>query len=293
LVQELQKANLQEQELTNQRVKIEQKGDQQVLQDHLTILQQSMAAYKQWAQQVSSSMFSGVNSWMQHQKTFTQGMKQEWNSLAMDSIRAIEQIGEKWVMQHVLMRAASFLFHTTDLAQHTTVAAAKTGIDAAYHTAQITANGVEMSATAITNVLAASSYAAVAAAAALASTAAIPIVGPALAPAAAAAMYSTGMGFAGMATFDEGGVVPKTQVAMVHAGERVLTGRQTNVFEQMVNQQFSTNNSRSGGDTHQTYSPTIHALDGASVARVLKKNSGKVFKEMARAVRMGRLRGVK
>ncbi len=270
----------------NEEVKLEQKAAQQKLQGQYTQLQLSEQAYKQWAQQVSGTMFSGVNSWMQHQKTFGQGMKQEWNSIAMDTIKVFEQMGEKWVMTHVLMRAASMLFHTTDVAQASSAALAKMGLDSATMLAAGEAQASALVVTGMMNSMAASSYAAVAAAAALASTAAIPIVGPALAPAAAATMLATGEAFAAMAAFDIGGVVPKTQVAMVHGGERVLTGRQNSFFEQMVNQS-TTNNAGRGGDVH--VHNNMSALDGTSTRRVMRRNSKDMVKEVTRAMRLGKI----
>ncbi len=70
--------------------------------------------------------------------------------------------------------------------------------------------------------------AAVGGAAAAASTAAIPIVGPALAPAAGAAMYALIAGtYAPLATFSEGGMVPEDMLALVHKGEYVLPAEKT------------------------------------------------------------------
>jgi len=272
----------------DEQAKIEAKGRKQALQDDIANLQQRMQAYRQWMTQVSQSMFSGINSWMQHQKTFGQAMKQQWNTIAMDSIRAIEQVAERWILTHVLMKAASALFHAFDVGGHLSAAAAKLGIDTSSLAAQKTAQGAATLTTSMSNMLAAASYAAVAAAAALAATSAIPIIGPAMAPGAAAETYAQGMVWAGMAAFDIGGVVPKTQVAMVHGGERVLTPSQNTNFERMVDQ--STSNS--GGDVHYHDNRKVSALDGVSTGRVMRKNSKQMVKELSRAMRMGKLGGM-
>ena len=70
------------------------------------------------------------------------------------------------------------------------------------------------------------SDAAVAYAATYASISAIPIVGPAMAPAAAAASYSAVAGEAALASFDTGGWVPEDMLAMVHKGEYVVPADQ-------------------------------------------------------------------
>ena len=79
--------------------------------------------------------------------------------------------------------------------------------------------------TSITNVSAVTSEAAVAAANAFASTAAIPIIGPALAPAAAAEAEGFVMGLVPQAAFEMGGYVPETMLALVHKGEYVVPAK--------------------------------------------------------------------
>lgn len=133
--------------------------------------------------------------------------------------------------------------------------------------------------------LTAASYAAVAAAATMASISAIPVVGPPAAPAAAATMYSAAMVWAGMAEFSYGGVVPKTEIAMVHGGERVLTQQQNTVLERIANQTTS----NSGGDVHLHVSQQNQGIDGPSMGRVMRRNSKAMVKELQRAVRIGKL----
>lgn len=69
--------------------------------------------------------------------------------------------------------------------------------------------------------------AAVGGANAAAATAAIPIVGPAMAAAAGAAMYAEILGtFGPLAAFEKGGFVPEDMFALVHKGEYVATASQ-------------------------------------------------------------------
>ncbi len=284
----------------NDQVKIEQKGAQQKLQDEAAQLKQSEQAYRQWSTQVSGTVFSGVNSWMMHQRTFTQGMKEEWNSVAMSTVKVFEQMGEKWIATHLLMKAASLVFHTSDVAQHTAAASAKAGVDAASLAAQQTAQVTMAATTSLTNVMAAQSYAAVAAAAALASISAIPIVGPAMAPGVAAGILAIGEDFTAMAAFDYGGIMPKTGVALVHQSEGVLTGPTTSMLQQ-VNQAVNTGGLQRGDGGGSSGAPDVHyhdnrkmlALDGRSMSRVLRRNSGQVFKEVSRAMNMRNLGRIK
>jgi hypothetical protein len=52
-----------------------------------------------------------------------------------------------------------------------------------------------------------------------------------LAPITAAAMFAGAMTFA---TFDRGGLVPKTEMAVVHGGESIYTERQTTRIEKAL-----------------------------------------------------------
>jgi hypothetical protein len=127
----------------------------------------------------------------------------------MDAGKAIEKIAEQWIVKHVLMAAASKLLGDNNDLQ-----------------SKVAKNNAA-------NVAMATSDAAVAGAATLAyySTFA-----PEAAPEMAALQYTLGMGFASLASFTLGGVSPKTQVALVHGGERVLTESQNTVFERLIEQ---------------------------------------------------------
>jgi hypothetical protein len=102
------------------------------------------------------------------------------------------------------------LFH------HTATNTAKTASDA-------TSAAAGTAALIPANILAAESYAAVAAVGAMASVAAIPVVGWAMAPGVGAGMYAVGQGFAAMASLDTGtGWVPRDGMAYLHEGEAVV-----------------------------------------------------------------------
>jgi hypothetical protein len=70
------------------------------------------------------------------------------------------------------------------------------------------------------------SNAAVAASGAYAATAAIPFVGPELAPAAAATAFSGASSWLAVLGFDKGGIIPETGLVLGHAKEGVLTEEQ-------------------------------------------------------------------
>jgi hypothetical protein len=89
-----------------------------------------------------------------------------------------------------------------------------------------------------------------------------------------------GEGFTAMAAFDNGGIMPKTGVALVHQDEGVLTAPVTKMLKNMAtspkfNSASTPRGSQSsyGGDTHLTYAPVINALDSHGVKAVLDEHS--------------------
>ncbi len=114
------------------------------------------------------------------------------------------------------------------------------------------------------------SDAAVAAAGAYASTTAIPVVGPEMAPAAAMEAYAAVMAFAGMASYDTGAWgIPRAGAAVLHPGEAVLPATKAAGLDRLIE----------GGGTPGGANVQIHpgavqivAMDGADVQRVLMAN---------------------
>lgn len=130
-----------------------------------------------------------------------------------------------------------------------------------------------------------SASAARAGAAAFASTAAIPVVGPELAPAAGAAAYSGAMGFAALLPaasaakgYDiPGGINPVTQL---HQREMVLPAHIADPLRDSL-----AGGGLGGGTTVQL---NVQAIDGRSVAEFFRANGDHVYDAVQRAVRQGR-----
>jgi hypothetical protein len=98
-----------------------------------------------------------------------------------------------------------------------------------------------------------------------ASTTAIPIVGPFLAPEAAA------VAFAAVMAFEHGGIVPRTDIAQVHKGEMVLPANISQSVQRAADQ-----GTMGGGGHTFNYSPTIHGSSEAATKDMLE-NHGKMF----------------
>jgi hypothetical protein len=103
-----------------------------------------------------------------------------------------------------------------------------------------------------------------------------PIIGPVLAPIAAATA------FAAVMAFDEGGMVPQTQMALVHSGEAVLTPQQAENLRSAADE--------GGGDTHyHQHETNISTMDSADFARFLKRNPGALSQGITHAAKNGHL----
>ena len=222
------------------------------------IEKQAAANVDKYWEQTTNNFFNGFNQVIQHQKTFSQAMRESWNSLVMDIIKDIEKFVQKWIEEHVIMAAIKKIFNTQQttqdsafetkrVAQHqianTTILAQDTAMNVA-QTAQATAVQAQLTATEVTglgarqvavstaNVAAATSDAFLAAAAAFESVMqALPFpANVAVAPGVAAATLAVGEGFAAGASFEHGGVVK----ANLHEGEMVLPSHLSRAVQQMA-----------------------------------------------------------
>jgi hypothetical protein len=210
---------------------------------------------------VSRTFNSALNGWLSGHERFGRAVQKLWTGLAMDVIGEIEKLGEKWILQHVIMAAASKAFHVQETAAEAAALAAKTATASA------------------TNVAEATSDAAVAASGTFAFYSAI---FPPMASAMAAAAYAEGLAFAGMAAFDTGGIMPRTGVALVHQGEGVLTAPVTQMLLQMSE----------AGHGGNTFAPTLNVhgtADPEKTAKMAHDMMMRSFKRMVRDQGMGRI----
>ena len=210
---------------------------------------------------VSRTFNSALNGWLAGHERFGQAVQKLWTGLAMDVIGEIEKLGEKWILQHVIMAAASKAFHAQDAATEAAAAATKAATTSAANVAQATSD------------------AAVAGAGTLAFYASI---FPPMAPAMAAAAYAEGMAFAGMAAFDYGGIMPRTGVALVHQGEGVLTAPVTQMLLQMS----------AAGHGGNTFAPTLNVHgsgDPEKTAKLAHDMMMRSFKRLLRDQGMGKI----
>lgn len=187
------------------------------------------------------------------------------------------------------------------LGAHTANEAAKTGATAAGAAARA-ATETAAGATALTEqgligAAEVTSNAAIAASAAFAATAAIPIVGPELAPAAAAAAEAATLAFLPQASLAVGtNYVPNDMVAQIHAGERIIPAADNRQLMSVLNnvEQARAANSNTpaaanDGDSHFHY----HDHSGTMTPSQIMANRGAYAKAMKQAHREGHFAGFK
>lgn len=122
--------------------------------------------------------------------------------------------------------------------------------------------------------------AAKAASGAWASTVDIPIVGPILAPAAAAAAFTGVMAFG---SFDEGGLAEKSGLAMVHQSEITMPPAVSSAFRSMAER-----GEMPGGGTTNHFSfhqGAVSALDARGADRVMRKSGAEITRTVMRTMR--------
>lgn len=151
---------------------------------------------------------------------------------------------------------------------------------------------VGQSAQAATGTAMALSNAAVAGSAAYAATAIIPIVGPALAPAAAAAAYTGAAAYAPLASLDQGtNVVPSDMIAQIHAGERIMPAADNaSLMAAVANSNVSNTNNSGDRHIHLHNSPTING--GGDFEEMLSRNHTALASTLGHMARSGRLDAV-
>ncbi len=124
-----------------------------------------------------------------------------------------------------------------------------------------------------------------AASGAYAAMSSIPVVGPVLAPVAAAAVYAGAMAFGG---FEKGiDSVPRDMVAMIHQGERVVPRYENDAFSKVA-----ANIGGAGGSgsktIHNHYSPTIHAPASSGISDMLEDHGHELLTWLGKQQRKGK-----
>lgn len=256
---ELRKAFLpQEMALEAQAVEAELKNDQLKLSEKIKlqnqlqqihakealeeqkINNQSALTWKKHIDGMTSQWTDGIQAMLNHTMSFHDGMRKAMLSIGDYWEKAIIQMGLDWAKGQALA----------------------------------------LMKTLTTNAATVTSQAGVAGANAIASTAAIPIVGPELAPAAGIEATSQVLAMMGLASAEGGwDRVPSDQIAQIHKNEMILPAHIAEPVRQMA---------ASGGGGGQAVH--IHAMDAKSVMKFFQKGSNQaaLMRGLSGALRSGR-----
>lgn len=187
--------------------------------------------------------------------------------------------------------AQSNVIDTTNAANTIAVSAANATQTTAVVAAQSTQAAATVAATATQKLAQASTItgdAAVAAANVYASVSAIPLIGPILAPPAAAVAYGAVLAFE---AFEQGGIVGGMAgmpvPIMAHAGERVLSAPQTQTFERMVN---GSGAKTSGSTVNLHYNGSVNAYDRNGMRETLKGHASDILAIVRQGINTGALK---
>ena len=197
-------------------------------------------------------MVNGTLTWRRAIQGATRSIVADFASMGLKMV-------ENWAASKLSMMAWTQIFGDAEAATTAETAAANAAT------------------TAVMGIATIQTHAAEAGAAAYASTAAIPIIGPELAPEAAAMAYAGAMSFAaGVAIPSAAGgwEVPRDTLAMVHEQEMILPADLSNRIRNMTD-------SGGGGDVHLH----VHALDASSVKKLFMSNGAAIASALSKQAR--------
>jgi len=243
-------------------------GNQKRLQDDRKVYEQTHKLQLDAIHSLSQSWSSTLGKMLTLQTSFANGIKSMWQGLVGVIGDALGHMIEKWLEK------------------------------------QLTALILGRAQQAVTGVAQVTSNAAVAASGAYAATAMIPIIGPALAPAAAATALAGAMSFAPLASAEGGDWQVRGGLYNLHPDEMVLPAHLARPMRAMIEGGANDNTSSTsfgrsaaasgsrGGDVHN-HNYNIKALDGHSVKRVLMNNLGHFATASKEARRQGHFAGMR
>lgn len=231
-------------------------------------IQQSMTKA---AQTVERSFQSNFDSVIRGTESVKFAFIRTGGDIVLSVVHTVEQNVEKWIAGELAITAAHLAGTQTQVATTTTAAAQTRSINAATSLSSIAHS------------------AASAAAKAYEALAGIPIIGPALGAAAAAATFAGVMAFEAIAgSAQQGAVVPQDMAIFAHAKEMILPRHLSEGVQNIINTNGGGSSGRAqqgGGDTH--IHANFSAIDGNSVQNFFRNNQGQLTKVLRNAARNG------
>jgi hypothetical protein len=215
---------------------------------------ESVRSWQSVLQPISSAFSSSLSGMITGQERFRQALANIGNAIVSDFVNMAVRRATNWIVGELTMTSASEAGNAARAASHTAAAAEGKAVDAASSSTSVFGDANK------------------AAAGAFSAVAGIPIIGPILAPPAAAAAFAAVMAFdvfSAEGGFDiPAGLNPVTQL---HEREMVLPA----AIAEPLRNGLAGGRGAPAGDIH------IHAVDAASFQRLLTNNKS----ALARALR--------
>lgn len=266
-----------------QAVQAKEEADQRFAEQHRVLSAQLAAQDAADAQKVQQAWQRSIESYT---NSFAQGLvkigrgQETWGQLLNSEIEQVESafasmIAKRvasWLAAEAAQVAATAAGVTARTTAEVSGAAASRGVLSAFNEKQIIADAAK------------------AAAGAFSAVAGVPIVGPLLAPAAAATAFGAVMAFENMASFDRGAdMLPADMLALVHQGERIVPKADNAALIAAAS-----GGGGSSGDLHLTVnnSSTVHGHGLEDVIGHVDRNSRDFIRLMEGWAKGGRLNGV-
>ncbi|MDR3495287.1 MAG: hypothetical protein P4L82_11865 [Ancalomicrobiaceae bacterium] len=228
-------------------------------------IEKTVSDWRSYGDTVAGMINSQVNGVLRGTTSIAQAFK----NMAASGIEDVIKFCIKWAAEHAAVIAANILGLT-----------AQTGATVAATSAQTATIGVGVAAQKAINATTIQGDAARAAAGAYAAMAGVPLIGPVLAPAAAAVAFA---GVEAFGSFDKGAwSVPADMVALIHQGEKVIpAGPPSAALDALAAGRGGQGGDvqASGGDMHLH----VHATDAQSVAQLFR-NNGRALAQTVRDV---------
>ena len=250
--------------LAAERVKVQQAADDQIAEHSRKKNEEIEKSWMSITQPITAAYGNMFNDMVKKHESFHKAFKNLEGSLISDMLNATLKMAEDWAAKELAKTAASQF--GTDARGLLNKLAVQTGM---------VTDDTAASATISTS-------AAEGAAAAMASTAAIPIIGPELAPEAGAAMYAGIMAYDVAASAEGGfdipsGVNPLTQL---HSREMVLPAPLADTVRDAMTNHSGAGSSGEGGETHHHYNFNVHSMDSSDVGKFFNKHAPRLVRAL-------------
>ena len=264
----------QKQQITDKAQAYDDRAAKEVFAEQAKAAEASAKAWDAATKTINSAFDSQIGGLLHGTTSWEQASKNVLATLTEDTLKYFLNRG---------------MLYTENLAKH---AAMNLGILASDTSTQAAATGAHAAGAAAQKAIDTTTIvgdAARAAAGAYAAVAGVPVIGPALAPAAAAVAYGGALAFN---SFDIGAWnVPQDQLAMIHRNELVMPAAEAGALRSMLSGAAHGGDGQSGGGTSVGVSPSAHfhisAMDSRDVERALRGNQTGVMKVINQAVRDG------